>query len=134
MREQVLLTLPHPPPPRLQGPHWPFAALVAGEEEPDQGRARMRKEAMWWAPEPWCDHSCQLHVTAPALTRGAPDAEGGGDTAAPAGGGTPQPPLGLTSPDQGAETRGRRRRNRTLPFLNDSRSGLAAWPLSPHAY
>ncbi|CAI9162486.1 unnamed protein product [Rangifer tarandus platyrhynchus] len=66
-----------------EGPRWPFAALVVGDASP--GEAWIRKEAMCWAPEPRRPRGRQLHVTAPALTRGAPAAEGGGDTAAPTG-------------------------------------------------
>lgn len=82
-REQVLLAPPCPSLFPLQGPRWPFAALVVGDASP--GEAWIRKEAMCWAPEPRRPRGRQLHVTAPALTRGAPAAEGGGDTAAPTG-------------------------------------------------
>ena len=76
---------PSPPSPALlPGPHWPFAALKAGEQRA-QGRARIKKEAMWWVHGPWRLHSCQLHVTAAAQARGVPAPQTGLGPAAPAG-------------------------------------------------
>lgn len=110
-REQVPLTLPRPPPrPAPQTP-LALAAPMAGGQQPN---SRPRggpngKGSHVVGAGPWRHHSCQLRVTAPALTRGAPGrrGRGWGDPAAPTGSARSfASSLGPTSPDQGAKMRG----------------------------
>lgn len=132
IREQVLLALPCPP--SAPSPRTLLTICCSGgggrqprggpgsERRPRGGRLSSGAPASSAA----CDSSCP-HQRRPS--RG-----GRPGHSCSRWGCTPWRPPGPTSPGQEAEMRGRRNRVLTVPFLNDSRFGLTAWPLCPHPY
>lgn len=111
----MLLTLPHPP--LRPSPKTPLAICRADGRgrTAGPGEATIKKEAMWWAPEPWRHHSCQLRVAAPAPPEAPQAAEGG---RGPSCSRWELPLLsfsGTHKPRSGSEDERTRRRNPILP-------------------